>query len=220
MDSERVPELISGLISGLMAQRRSVRAYQDKPVPDALVEQLLYDATTAPSPSNQQPWRFVVVTAPARIAAMAQSVREAVARIAAAVSEEGRATFVAYGDYFVRFERAPVVIVAVHRGRQVLQNLVDERLSAEDLAQIVTMERDSGLCATAMAIQNLLLSAQARGLGASAMTGPMVAQPRLLELLEVPPGWAIAAVIPVGWPDEAPSPTSRKDVGAVTRWVR
>jgi nitroreductase len=143
-----------------------------------------------------------------------------VARIAATVSEEGRDTFVAYGDYFVRFERAPVVIVAVHRGRQVLQNLVDERLSAEDRAQIVAMERDSGLCATAMAVQNLLLSAQARGLGASAMTGPMVAQARLLELLGVPAGWAIAAVIPVGWPDEAPTPTARKEVGAVTRWVR
>lgn len=212
MDSERLSEL--------MACRRSVRAFRSEPVPDALLEALLQDAVTAPSPSNQQPWRFVVVTRRERIEAMAALVREAVARIGQAVTEQGRESFLAYGDYFVRFEAAPAVIVAVHRGRQVLQRLVDERLAQRDRQAIVAMERDSGLTATAMAVQNLLLSAHARGLGASAMTGPTVAGASLLALLEVPPGWAIAAVVPVGWPAEAPPPTSRKEVGLVTRWVR
>jgi nitroreductase len=41
--------------------RRSVRKYQDRPVPENLVEQLLAAAMAAPSARNQQPWQFVVI---------------------------------------------------------------------------------------------------------------------------------------------------------------
>lgn len=41
--------------------RRSIRSYQDKPVSDELIEQLLLAAMQAPSAGNQQPWHFVVV---------------------------------------------------------------------------------------------------------------------------------------------------------------
>ncbi|MCB9689148.1 MAG: nitroreductase family protein [Alphaproteobacteria bacterium] len=207
-------------LSELMASRRSVRAYADRPVDEVLVRALLADAVAAPSPSNAQPWRFLVVTSRERIAAMASAVREATARIASHVTPEGRAAFVAYGDYFVRFEAAPVVIVAIHRGRRVLGHLVDDALPGDDRARIEAMERDSALAATAMAVQNLLLSAHARGLGASPMTGPMVAADQLLGLLGVPAGWGIAAVVPVGWPAEHPSPTARKPLDAVVTWLR
>ena len=42
--------------------RRSVRAYQDKPVPAELIDKLLQAAMQAPSAGNAQPWHFVVVT--------------------------------------------------------------------------------------------------------------------------------------------------------------
>ena len=41
--------------------RRSIRQYADAPVTDAQVETVLRAAMAAPSASNQQPWRFVVV---------------------------------------------------------------------------------------------------------------------------------------------------------------
>ena len=41
--------------------RRSIRAYQDKAVPDDLVKQILTAAMYAPSAGNAQPWQFVVV---------------------------------------------------------------------------------------------------------------------------------------------------------------
>jgi nitroreductase len=42
--------------------RRSIRKYQDQPVPDELVQKLLAAAMSAPSACNQQPWQFVVIT--------------------------------------------------------------------------------------------------------------------------------------------------------------
>mgnify|MGYP001828992525 FL=1 len=61
------------LLSHLQS-RRSIRKYQDRSVPDDLLEQVLEAARWAPSASNQQPWHFIVVRDPAiqqRIALLA-----------------------------------------------------------------------------------------------------------------------------------------------------
>jgi nitroreductase len=44
--------------------RRSIRKFEQKPVPDDLVHDLLVAAMSAPSAGNQQPWHFVVITNP------------------------------------------------------------------------------------------------------------------------------------------------------------
>ncbi len=44
--------------------RRSIRKFQQKPVPDDLVHDLLAAAMSAPSAGNQQPWHFLVITDP------------------------------------------------------------------------------------------------------------------------------------------------------------
>jgi nitroreductase len=41
--------------------RRSIRLYQNKPVPKGLVDQILAAAMYAPSAGNARPWQFVVV---------------------------------------------------------------------------------------------------------------------------------------------------------------
>jgi nitroreductase len=44
--------------------RRSVRKYQNRPVPDELVDKLLAAAMQAPSARNQQPWQFAIIDDP------------------------------------------------------------------------------------------------------------------------------------------------------------
>ncbi len=44
-----------------MDQRRTVRDFSDKPLPDKVIEQLLLTASTAPSGAHKQPWTFCVV---------------------------------------------------------------------------------------------------------------------------------------------------------------
>lgn len=46
----------------VITKRRSIRKFKKDPVPDEVIEQLLEAARLAPSGSNIQPWRFVVVT--------------------------------------------------------------------------------------------------------------------------------------------------------------
>ena len=75
--------------------RRSVRSYADKPVERDKIERLLEAARLAPSASNRQEWRFVVVTDSARRAALAQAannqkfVAEAPVVIAACAETDG-----------------------------------------------------------------------------------------------------------------------------------
>jgi nitroreductase len=41
--------------------RRSIRSFQDKPVADELLTEIIQAAMLAPSAGNQQPWHFLVV---------------------------------------------------------------------------------------------------------------------------------------------------------------
>ena len=42
--------------------RRSIRVYEEKPVPRELIEEIIDAARLAPSSNNIQPWEFIVVT--------------------------------------------------------------------------------------------------------------------------------------------------------------
>lgn len=203
-----------------MRTRRSVRRFKAEAPPDEIIERLLSLAVTAPSASNKQPWRFIVVKVRDVIEEMETVVRAAVEDIAAHVPEESQPSFRAYGEYFTRFAHAPVVIVPIHRGHTVLSHLVDGDLDEGALGRIRAMERDSGLIGTSLALMNLLLGAHHLGLGASAMTGPLVAADRLASILHVPASWGIVALVPVGYPDEEARPTDRKSIEHVVRWIR
>lgn len=203
----------------LLQSRRSVRSFRPDPLAHDLVTELLEAAIAAPSASNKQPWRFLVVEDRTRIAAMAAAVRDAVERISKNIPPESQPAFAAYGDYFTRFEHAPAVIVPIHRALHILSNLVGAALPPDEHAAIVAMEERSGLIGTSLALQNLLLMAHARGLGASGMTGPLVAAAALRSILDVPPGWDIVALVPIGWPAEEPAPPGRKSVDKVVRWL-
>ena len=51
------PDAFMAVLKG----RRSIRKYRPDPVPEEMVEQLLEAGRWAPSASNRQPWRFIVV---------------------------------------------------------------------------------------------------------------------------------------------------------------
>jgi nitroreductase len=207
------------MIRQLLESRRSVRRFKREAVPREALERILEAAILAPSASNKQPWRFVVVEQRERIHQMAAAVREALERIAERLPEDSVPAFRAYGDYFTRFEDAPVVIVPLFRGFAVLSHLVDGFLEASGKEALIAMERDSALVGTSLAVGNLLLMAHATGLGASVMTGPLIASPALRGLLDVPSSWGIVALVAVGVADEVPPPTERKPLGRVVRWL-
>jgi len=64
----------------LMAKRRTVRDYSDRPVPREIIANAVRTASLAPSGANQQPWTFVCISDPAiksRIRAEAEAEEKA-----------------------------------------------------------------------------------------------------------------------------------------------
>ncbi len=51
------------------------------------------------------------------------------------------------------------------------------------------------------------------------MTGPLVAAQQLSGVLNVPDGWELAALVPLGYADEAPEPPKRRDLRALVRYI-
>jgi nitroreductase len=73
-DAERIERVTA--FRGLMAGRRTVRDFSDRPVPRAVVEEAILTAGSAPSGANHQPWFFSVIEsgpARARIRAAAEA---------------------------------------------------------------------------------------------------------------------------------------------------
>lgn len=62
---EQEPLAVLDSLHDVLRQRRSVRAFSDRPVPREVIEGLVRCAMTAPSGANKQPWRFVAVSDPA-----------------------------------------------------------------------------------------------------------------------------------------------------------
>lgn len=196
-----------------MRGRRTVREFSDRSLDRLQVEELIELATTAPSASNNQPWRFFVTDQPALIDSLADAVQAAVEEVKSLMDTASRPSFDAYGDYFTRFARAPVVIVPAYRPLSLLSQMVPPNPAIERLEEV------SGLASTSLAVQNLLLAAHARGLGATCMTGPLLAASRIEALLGIPQGWRMGMLIALGYAAEQPTAPSRKGLRTVLRWV-
>jgi len=195
----------------LLRERRSVRAFRPEPVSEEQLAALVEAARWAPSAANRQAWRLLLVTAPERIAAMAAAVRAEVERLGASARPEAADEVAAYLQHFLHFAGAPLVIAPIHRAGVDL-------LAATGSAPPAQGGREADAVASvAAAIQNLLLCAHAQGLGGCWMTGPLVAADALRPILEIPPGWTLSALVPVGRPAEEPPPAPRRPAEQLVR---
>lgn len=203
----------------LLTTRRSVRKFKSVAPPREMVKKLIDLAVTAPSASNRQPWRFFATDDAKLIARMAAAVQAGIDEIAPRIPERFAEMFLSYGDYFVRFRNAPVVVAPIFQSSLILSNLVGDAVSQERRDNISNLEFNSGIVSTSLAIGNLLLAAHEAGLGASCLTGPLVAARELKALLDVPESWHIACLVALGYPDETPEARPRKAADKVLRWV-
>ncbi|NEP80917.1 MAG: nitroreductase [Okeania sp. SIO3C4] len=60
-------------VSSAIQQRRSIRAFKPDPIEPALIRQLINLTVLAPSSSNLQPWRIILVQNPEKKAALTQA---------------------------------------------------------------------------------------------------------------------------------------------------
>ncbi len=182
--------------------RRSIRRYLDRPVPPAVIDQLLEAATWAPSAHNRQPWRFVVIETAAVKAQLADQMGE---RLRADRLRDGDPIDLIERDVQRSRDRiisAPIVIVACLSLID-MDRYPDERRNA--------LEKTMAVQSAANAAQNLLLAAHDLGLGACWMCAPLFAPDVVREILDLPLDWEAQAMITLGYPADAGKPKGRVD---------
>jgi len=207
------------MILKLMKKRRSIRQFKPKPLPEEIFIQLIEAARTAPSAGNKQPWRFLIVRNRDLIETTAKAVNEERLRLANLCSQEFRTEFENYSNNFLQFRNAPALIIPIFKNLAILSRLLNETARQEEKSFLYSMEHHSALISVSLSIQNILLMAEELGIGVCCMTGPLIAEQKLTECFNIPDRWKIAAVIAVGYPDEAPDNPGRKSVQTVIKWV-
>lgn len=184
-----------------IAQRRSIRQFKDTPIPKEVLLKILEAGIQAPSGKNAQPWRFVVVQEDKR-AAMVRVMREGIANLKAQGIDTGSAPWTAKV-----MEQAPVTVFVF--------NAEVEGLNPEKPIPALTWELVN-VQSIGAAIQNMLLAAQAQGIGSLWIGDIFLAYHELCAWLEET--HELVAAVSFGYPDEQPEARPRKSVDEVTTW--
>jgi nitroreductase len=179
--------------------RQSIGRVKQDPVPRDLIERILESAVHAPNHRITEPWRFHVFTGKGR--GELARVRAEIARLQA--EAEGEDEELAAGRISRERKkafRAPVVVAVIcESGR-------DEVETLENYA------------ACAAAVQNMLLTAHALGLGAMWRTGPVAYHDHMREFLDLEEGDKVVAHLYLGFPDMGERPRRRAPAKEKTVW--
>ncbi len=185
----------------LMSTQRAVRRLRPDPVPDDVLDRVLQAACWAPTGGNGQPWRVVAVRSPERKRRLALLYSPAWHRYADAYAgklerlpegrrrDSARRTLEAGTHLADHFHEVPVVLVFLaDPSRMTITDADLDRVSLVGGGSVYP------------AIQNTLLACRAEGLGCVLTTLHCADEPAVQEIVGAPPRWAVAGVVPIGWP--------------------
>ncbi len=181
----------------VIKKRRSIRNFEETPVPKEIIEELLTAASLAPSATNRQPWRFMVVSDGDTINHLGEAVMQP----------------------FVT--GAPVIIVCCIDKRAFTKNMVKERVEELVAAGVVNREvanmlykrklpqraEEAGIPVSAyidigISVEHMVLSAANRGLGTCWVR--MFDSERVCSILKLEEELFPVALLPLGYPAENP----------------
>ncbi len=204
-------------VSEAILNRRSIRRWKPAPVEKEKIEKVLEAGRRAPSWGNTQPWRFIVVQDKAKIEELAST---------------------AGGQPQV--SSAPVVIVCcgvpdafsrkMHREslKQLIEagvmdwsdEVLDDVVLGSDLFapyrlgdQVMTVKAGEQVM---IAAAYMTLEAVNQGLG-TCWVGAMSPKDAH-QIMNLPGGLFVQALILLGYPDEDPEPRPRKDLDRIVSW--
>jgi len=174
-----------------MQERRSIRKFKPDPVDRKLLEELIQKSMWAPSGTNTQPWKFVVLTEKKKeeFLQLSNLVIEAVDETLKQQFGDKMRLFI--HGYFRDFGGAPALVVVLTQNNENQEGIQANYESAS------------------AAMYNLLLLAHEAGLGTCWMTGHLAVEKKVLELVGCT-DYRLVGVTPIGYPDQSPPVPPRK----------
>ena len=171
--------------------RRSIRKYQEKPIPHEVMEEIVKEASFAPSWKNSQVVRYVVVENP---------------ELKSKIANDAVLGFT-YNTGTIE-HAAALVVATMIQGRSGYERDGSFTTSKEDRWEMF----DAGI-----ATQTFCLAAHEKGIGSVIMG--IFDEAKVGELINIEEGRKVAALVAVGYPAETPEAPKRKTVEDLVRFM-
>src|SRR5262245_66183834 len=199
----------------VVTTQRAMRRLEPRPIPDAVLRQIMEAAICAPSGGNRQGWSFVIVRDRAKRARLGELYREAWGELMKV-------------PYYAGASKEPT-------DSQAGKMLASARRLAEHLGEapvivLACVALDPGVKASLTtgasiypAVQNMMLAARALGVGSCITTIHRFRDAQVKDLLGIPADVETAALIPLGYPLGKFGRPPRRPLGEVAfadRWGR
>lgn len=189
----------------LLATTRAIRRYRPEPIPNDDLARMLWHAGRAPSGTNRQPFRFLVLRdGPSAVEArsvMGTAFRAGWASKRRSGGYRPSRFAESMQQYVDRFELTPVVVLVCL-----------DRYRAPNPFEGASVYP---------ACQNLLLAARAMGYGGALTMWHLEVEDELRRILGIPEHVALSACITLGRPEGRHGPVRRKPLHEITfddRW--
>jgi F420 biosynthesis protein FbiB-like protein len=197
---------LADTLDAVLAGRRSIRTYEERPVPGDVLERVLAAAAQAPSPHHSFPWRLAVLTGP-----------DAKAALADAMGAKWRADLLGDGlgeaEVEVELEKSrrrltlsPVVLVGAVYPEPLDEYPDPERQQAETLMAAHSL---------GAALQNVMLAAHANGLASCWMCAPVFCSEVVRDALGLDEGLVPHAIVTIGYPARPPRARERPSLDQI-----
>jgi nitroreductase len=179
--------------------RRSVRAYEEKPVPKDVVEAILEAGVWAPTGMNRQPWRFVIIEDKSVIKFISDETKKAVTEMMPSMAKR----YETQQDRDWVCFNAPMLILTC--------------AETKATPQIFPID----LIDSALAAQNMSLKAYDLGLGTCYMgfVYLLSKKPDVLRRAGMPEGYELMVPLILGYPKNKQGPGKRNNPNIV-KWIR
>jgi len=182
--------------------RRSLRRFNNRPVPDDVIQTLVRLACLAPAPHHTRPWRFVLVRPESR------------ERLASAMGDAWRRDLAADG-----VDRSRIEALVARSRRQLteapallLACLTDEGLRRWPDEHRAAAERAMAAQSLGAALENALLAAHALGLAGYWISAPLFCREAVRRALDLPQAFAPQALVALGYPAPGLKPRPRPEI--------
>ena len=191
---------------------RAMRRVKEDPVPDNIIKSMIDSAIRAPSGSNRQNWKFLVVTD--------KNIREKLSNIY-------RETWDYYINSFLNSAKDPGASNLKKQDNKDIETIRRISNSASWLAEnyhkvpllVLALSRNDPTGSSIYpAIWNLMLAARGHGIGTCLTTVMSFETEKVFEVLNIPndKGWTLNATITAGYPLGKWGVAERKPVDDVT----
>ncbi len=184
-------------------KRRSIRKFKPDPIPEEKIRLLLESARLAPSGTNTQPWRFIVIKDDDTKKKLQEAAHNQRHIGSAPVIIVCCADLKAFREFPERVDELIESGALPERTREVFIPYLKKGMD--------TVTKDALMVAAAanvaIAVEHIVLRAVEIGLGTCWVR--WYEDNKVKEILDIPEHVEVMALLPAGIPDEAPSPRPR-----------